>query len=144
MGMATRLPHYPGYTQHIGITGPLEVEILPNGRSVRLKHPFVVAIDDKMISVPSGFVTDFASVPRLFWRLLPPWGPYSPAALVHDKLYQKGKIGQRVIDRFEADWIFLELLCDLKVASWQRALLYAGVRVGGWVAWNRYRRADKC
>jgi hypothetical protein len=39
------------------------------------------------ISVPTGFVTDFASVPRPFWSLLPPDGDYTYPAIVHDYMY---------------------------------------------------------
>jgi hypothetical protein len=37
--------------------------------------------------VPTGFVTDFASIPRVFWSALRPDGLYTYAAIVHDYLY---------------------------------------------------------
>lgn len=42
--------------------------------------------DDKQgwVCVPEGYLTDGASVPRLFWSLIPPWGKYGQAAIVHD------------------------------------------------------------
>ncbi len=40
-----------------------------------------------VIVVPTGFVTDFASVPRAFWAVLPPFGNHQLAAIVHDFLY---------------------------------------------------------
>lgn len=36
------------------------------------------------VNVPAGYLTDGASVPRLFWSLIPPWGIYGQAAVVHD------------------------------------------------------------
>lgn len=36
------------------------------------------------INVPAGYLTDGASVPRAFWSLIPPWGKYGQAAVVHD------------------------------------------------------------
>jgi Protein of unknown function (DUF1353) len=39
------------------------------------------------IVVPLGFVTDFASTPRALWAVLPPFGTYQLAAVVHDFLY---------------------------------------------------------
>src|SRR5258708_33483224 len=39
------------------------------------------------ITVPVGFVTDLASVPRVFWSLLPPAARYSYPAIIHDYLY---------------------------------------------------------
>ncbi|MEM9213525.1 MAG: DUF1353 domain-containing protein [Cyanobacteria bacterium P01_F01_bin.150] len=41
---------------------------------------------DDVISVPAGFQTDFASVPCVFWPILPPVGRYSKAAVIHDYL----------------------------------------------------------
>lgn len=38
------------------------------------------------ITVPKGYRTDFASVPRFFWRLYPPVGRYCQAAVLHDYL----------------------------------------------------------
>jgi hypothetical protein len=39
------------------------------------------------VTAPVGFVTDFASIPRIFWSLLKPDGLYAYAAVVHDYLY---------------------------------------------------------
>ena len=38
------------------------------------------------IHVPAGMITDFASVPRPLWNILPPTGGYGEAAVVHDHL----------------------------------------------------------
>ena len=39
------------------------------------------------ITVPKGFATDFASIPRVFWSWLPPIGRYGVPAIVHDWHY---------------------------------------------------------
>ena len=84
----------------LGLSGPLRVEILPNGMTARLTQPFRVRTGaGRIIEVPAGFETDFASVPRLFWRVVPPWGRYSPAAVVHDYLYHTGKVSRLAADR---------------------------------------------
>ena len=56
----------------------------------------------KGITVPFGFVTDFASVPRLLWSLFPPIGRYGYAAVFHDFVYWE----QDAITRKEADRVF--------------------------------------
>lgn len=38
------------------------------------------------ISIPKGYRTNFASVPRIFWPIVPPIGRYSKATVVHDYL----------------------------------------------------------
>ena len=87
--------------------------------------------------MPAGFETDFASVPRLFWRVVPPWGRYSPAAVVHDYLYHTGKVS-----RLAADRLFLELMAALGVPLWKRQIMYWAVRLGGWLAWNASRKRE--
>lgn len=61
-----------------------------NWREWRLEQPFFYEAGSlgsgRVISVPVGFVTDGASVPRPLWWLLPAWGRYSRAALIHDFL----------------------------------------------------------
>jgi len=123
----------------IGVNGAMQFELMPNGRSARLINEFVVKISEKItIRIPAGFVTDFASVPRFFWRIVPPWGRYSPAAVVHDYLYASG-----MVKRAEADRIFLRLMKKLGVPYWKRHVMYLGVRAGGRKAWNEHRNKDR-
>ena len=123
----------------IGFNDSLQVEVLPGGRSVRLINNFKVTLGvGRMITVPAGFETDFASVPRLFWRLIPPWGRYSAAAVVHDYLYATASV-----TRYEADRIFLDLMKRLGVPLWKRRLMYRAVRLGGWASWKRFRRQNR-
>ncbi|EAA2596645.1 hypothetical protein DNM18_25345, partial [Salmonella enterica subsp. enterica] len=37
-----------------------------------------------VIEVPKGFITDHATIPRIFWILLPPDGRYAKAAIIHE------------------------------------------------------------
>jgi hypothetical protein len=115
----------------------LQIEILPDGRSGRLLRSFRVRLDrkdSKLIEVPEGFETDFASVPRFFWRVVSPWGRYSPAAVVHDCLYATGRVS-----RAQADRIFLELMQRLGVPLWKRSLMYGAVRLFGAGRWKGKR-----
>lgn len=93
------------------------------------------ASDGFHASVPVGYDTDFASVPRILWPILPPTGSYTKAAVLHDWLYWEG-----LTTRAEADAYFLEAMRDCGTALWQRVLIYMGVRIGGWWTWNNYRR----
>lgn len=119
----------------IGLIGPLQVEILPDGRRVKLLQPFRVRLrelGERIIEAPQGFETDFASVPRFFWRVLPPWGRYSPAAVIHDHLYSTGKVS-----RADADRAFLTLMQRLGVPAWKRTVMYWAVRLFGGPAYTR-------
>ncbi len=89
-------------------------------------------------TVPQGFCTDFASVPRVLWSLVGnPVGRYAAAAVLHDWLYATAPV-----DRARADALFLEAMGVLGVRWSQRWALYLGVRLGGWLAWRRHRRPE--
>lgn len=56
-----------------------------------------------VISVPAGFVTDLATVPCIFWSVMPPDGKYAKAAIIHDYLYDNALRTKK-----EANLIFLD------------------------------------
>lgn len=87
--------------------------------------------DDHVITVPEGFETDAASVPRWAWSIFPPTGKYLEAAIIHDWLYSSQKIGGEWITRKEADQIFYEAMTELDIKLWRRWLIYRAVRLGG-------------
>ena len=129
-------------------TTPLVASPQPDGRRWKLVNSFTYMIGSEdsgwKVVVRSGFVTDFASVPRLLWWLIPSWGKYGKAAVVHDFLYQKrfililllGKYAPYTVTRGMADSIFLEAMEVLGVTWWKRTLMYQGVRCFGWLAWR--------
>ena len=86
------------------------------------------------IEVAQGFVTDFATVPRLLWWFLPRWGTYGNAAVIHDWLYWT-----QARSRKESDDIMREAMGVLNVAGYKQVLIYWAVRLFGWWAWNRNR-----
>ena len=93
-----------------------------------------------VLVVPAGFPTDLASIPRGLWNVLPPIGKYDAAAVCHDMLYRAGAFNGRPIDRGDADKTLLEAMDVLGVNRIQRWMIYAGLRIGGWVVWNQYRK----
>ena len=128
---------------------PLEVEINSEGpgagRLARLLRPYRlhVALKEKnlwvgYLNLPAGFKTDFASVPRAFWRILPPWGEYMLATVAHDFMYADGRWGRKAADR-----VFLHMMKRLGVEPWKRRVMYLAVRWFGGVAWNKFRRGQR-
>ncbi|ENJ7141699.1 DUF1353 domain-containing protein [Escherichia coli] len=109
-------------------TTPAVLEMLDDYRW-RLVEPFEfwrTDAPDDVIHVPSGYITDLASVPRLLWSLFPPHGRYAKAAIIHDYLYDNALRTKR-----EADRIFLEGMEVLGVPRWRRWLMYVAVRLFG-------------
>ena len=90
------------------------------------------------IKIPKDFLTDFASVPRFLWSILPPWGKYGKAAILHDFLYYSGLFSKK-----EADLLFLEAMEVLEVIKWKRYSMYYSAKLFGSKAWNKYRKNDK-
>lgn len=86
----------------------------------------------KVITVPKGFKTDFASIPRIFRTLIHGHDRTRKPAVIHDYLYDRA-IGTRK----EADKIFLEALEESGVSSVKRRAMYWAVRIGGRGSWSR-------
>jgi hypothetical protein len=84
------------------------------------------------VDVPSGFVSDLASVPQIFWSVIPKTGRYAYAAIVHDYLYWA-----QSVKRSEADRIFQIAMQDSKVSSATLQTMYEAVRLGGQAAWDQ-------
>lgn len=79
------------------------------------------------ITVPKGFITDFASIPRFLWSVLPPAGGYGKAAVVHDYLYRT----PGAWTRGEADAVLKEAMEVSGVGWFTRQTIWLGVRTGG-------------
>lgn len=84
----------------------------------------------ELIRVPAGFLTDFASVPKIFWNILPPTGTYGKAAVVHDYLYQTGGLHGKYT-KADCDSIFDDAMKVLGVPNWKRWIMYSAVSLFG-------------
>lgn len=91
-----------------------------------------------VVRVPVGTLTDFASIPRTV-QLFIPKDIGRRAAIIHDYLYQTRGLGGKYT-RKQCDEIFLDALSVLNVDWPTRKTLYAGVRIGGWVAWRNHKK----
>ena len=76
-----------------------------------------------IITVPVGFNTDFASVPKVFRSFIAVLDKHAKAAVVHDYLYEHG------YDKYVADKIFYEAMTVLEVSLWKRGIMFIGVRL---------------
>jgi hypothetical protein len=127
-------------------TEALIVSPLADGKTWVVLKPFGYDCNEegsgRRIQVDIGFMTDFASVPRPLWILLPKWGKYGNAAVIHDWLYW---VQRPDISRAQADHIFLEAMTVLNVAWWQKYPMYWAVRSFGLLAWwrNQWDRSEK-
>jgi hypothetical protein len=96
-----------------------------------VRNPLLYASDlAGLITVPAGFVTDFASVPRIPVAFLLAGDCGQEAAVIHDFLYTTHQV-----DRAKADAVFQEALL-IAEPRWRAWLMWAGVRLGGSRPWE--------
>lgn len=115
-------------------TDPLVITPGKQGRYLT-ERPFSFDIGVKgsglTITIPAGFSTDLASVPRWLWWLVAPHDPqYAAAAVLHDFLCSWDGF-----DLMTAHAIFLDALLILGVDRWKATAMYLAV-----VTFNSARR----
>lgn len=113
---------------------PIQVEILPDSMLFRLLN------DEKVFgyTIPKGFTTDFASVPKMFWFLIPPMGKHNRAALLHDYLCWSNKKTRKETDR-----IFYTVLREHGVSTFRCKAMYYSVRLYAKIFISTYKKSYK-
>ena len=84
-------------------------------------------------TVPAGFVTDAASIPRWLWPFIghPFCAEFIEAAVLHDWLYSGGFPFRKL-----ADWTFYRLLVYRQAGRLRARLMWGAVRVFGRSHWK--------
>ncbi|CAG4905923.1 DUF1353 domain-containing protein [Paraburkholderia saeva] len=105
---------------------------LDDGRWV-LTAPLIYQSDvaGTTFTVPVGFETDLASVPRIPLAYWLAGGTSNEASVVHDFLYTT-----RPVARVLADAVLKEASAVTGVPAWRRWLMWIGVRIGGGSHWR--------
>jgi len=107
-------------------TTPAQLEMLGDFKW-KLLVPFEYHVgkypSEDVITVPAGFVADLATIPRIFWPILPPHGEYAKSAIIHDYLYVNA-IGAKNY----ADYVLFESMGVLGVAAWRKYIIFWSVR----------------
>ena len=116
------------------------------GRTVyRLLEPLIYDSGEQVITVPAGFETDLASVPRLPIVYLE-WGDRAHReAVLHDYLYSIEAVPE--LPREECDKLFRQAMISRGNPWWIYQPMYWGVRLGGWTGYKKlpvfYRFPEK-
>lgn len=87
--------------------------------------------DGLVIEVPKGFVTDYASVPRLPLVFSIFGNTAHAEAVLHDYLYSIKW------DREDADKMFYEAMLSQGVSKWKAYVMYLAVRSFGWLSYPK-------
>jgi len=93
------------------------------------------------IPVSRYFVSDFASIPFPFNKILSPFGRYAEPAILHDWLYAIGQPGKRK----EADILFYKSMKEQDVGWFERRIFFGAVRMYSFLSFinNPYGRDNE-
>jgi hypothetical protein len=91
------------------------------------------------VSIPKGYRTNFASVPRIFWAIVPPIGKYSKATVVHDYLidtmeehdlniHQVNRLFKEAMDVSGVNWFYRNIMFVSVEFYW-----YVGIHISDFV-----------
>lgn len=111
---------------------PIQAEKLDGTWKLLAPLRYQSAVLRAMIVVPAGFVTDFASSPRLPLVYLLTGNTAHAAAVVHDYLYSLHLPG---IDRSLADSLLYEAMVVSGEYRWRAWMMWSAVRMFGGAAW---------
>jgi hypothetical protein len=109
-------------------TTPLKVEVIDNFkfRIIERFEYYVDSPDGEVIKVQKGFTTDFASIPRFLWSILPPHGKYAKAAVIHDWMYNNAYKTKEFADK-----TFYDAMLVLGVRKYIARSMYIFVKMLG-------------
>lgn len=114
-----------------------------DGRTMRLLEElkFYSAELRMVVKTEAGYVTDFASIPQFFWRVIPKNGKYDRAAVLHDAAYE-GQLRDVTgaifpATKAQADNLFKEAMAVDGVPTFQRDAMYYAVSVFGKGNWGK-------
>jgi uncharacterized protein DUF1353 len=112
---------------------PVDFRPFVDGRNWIVRQPLVytIGVSKDTITIPPGFVTDFASIPQVFHSILRQNGLYLLPAVVHDYLYWK-----QACTRDQSDQILNLGMIENKVPDLPRIAIYGSVRAAGGFAWE--------
>lgn len=110
------------------LSAPLIVEVLTTERNglgvVRLNQLYEAQTDTMgLVTVPQGYATDFASIPRIARPFICQMGKCARAALLHDWLLHLDQNHSR------SSRVFLEALKASNVSAFTRYIMFAVVWV---------------
>jgi hypothetical protein len=92
------------------------------------------------LTVPEGFQTDFASVPRVPFAYMFFGDKAHREAVLHDYLYRKDSVPVATFD--QANNVFFEAMTLRGKPTWVRYLMYWGVCLGGCSSYHKYNVTD--
>lgn len=112
---------------------PVDFRPFVDGRHWIVRQPLTyrIGVSNDSVTVPPGFVTDFASIPQALQSIIRQNGLYILPAVVHDYLYWK-----QTCTRAQSDQILQFAMTENKVRDFHRIAIYDAVKAAGSFAWD--------
>lgn len=83
------------------------------------------------IKIPKGYLTDFASIPRVFQGIFDAVNDVAPASIAHDWCYSIELFERSICDRILYDGLRVNGVGLLRAKT-----IWSAVRMGGWTSWR--------
>lgn len=121
--------HITGSVRDFNVTVINRAAILPDeGYSYVTSSALRFSVDGEYASVPKGFKTDLATIPRWYWSIISPArSDLITASIIHDYLYTC----PGMISRLDADSIFYHALINDGVTEYVAGKMFFAVRLFG-------------
>ena len=110
------------------------------------------------VTIIRGFEFDGASIPRIFWMILSPTGLLLIPGLLHDFAYRENSL-MCSVPSMGGTMIVIPFMAGAGRKNWDRMfrneaihingfhiinyVAWISLRLFGWIAWNKLRRAEK-
>ena len=119
-------------------------------RKWKLTKNYILKINGISFFIHKGFITNWASIPRIFWTVLSPTGPLLIASLFHDFIYSYNGIivleNKEFVfykmNKSEADHL-LKLITDkVNEVTGFGYVAEKALQIGGYFAWHNCRKEN--
>lgn len=130
-------------------TIPRETEapwLHPRSTKIQLVNRFAVTVKDPIESVdtvlvvPSGYISDWSSIPAFFWRVFPPnYSESRHASILHDYIYSHLYL---YFTKSFADRLLRDCMRHDGAGKLASTAFYLAVNVGGRGGWTECRKKN--
>jgi hypothetical protein len=114
----------------VRFSGPPEMVWINDHEHWHLITPFTARWRNYEFTVPLGFETDMASIPRGLQWLIPQVGRHNQPSILHDYCYRVRPTPTR-LNRRDYDRLFRDAMKSTGVTWWRRYLIWLAVRLFG-------------
>lgn len=114
----------------------------PRFRKLTSPFHYIDPVEGEIIC-KTGLLVDGASFGRFFMLLFGDQHDYDIPSAPHDQLYECNIVDGRYLTRKECDRVLYRAMMYAGFSQILASIFYFGVRIGGWISWNRNRKLDK-